>query len=193
MNQAPPPQGWAPLPSPPQMPPMPYYGAPPPMAPQKPSGGYKALGIVQIVFGVLGVFYALFGIASVTLLKAWSATSSVYDTPTMIYMLTHSALAVVTGAMLGATGFGVFRAKRWSRPLGIAYACVSLGETLLGTAINLLVIQPAMYARLHSPIGSQMETFSIITALFGVVVASILPIFTLVALGRSAAREQLDQ
>jgi hypothetical protein len=191
MNQ--PPQGWAPLPAPPQMPPMPYYAPPPPVAPQKPSGGYKALGIVQMVFGVLGIFYALFGIASVTLLKIWSATAAVYDTATLVYMLTHSALAVVTGAMLAATGFGVYRAKRWSRLLGIAYACVSLAETVLGTAINLLVIQPAMYARMHSPIGSQMETFSIVTALFGVVIASILPIFTLVALGRSAAREQLDQ
>jgi len=191
MNQ--PPQGWAPLPAPPQMPPMPYYGAPPPLQPSKPSGAYKALGIVQIVLGLLGVLYALFAVASVTLIKVWSATAAVYDTATTIYMITHSALAVVTGAMLAATGFGVFRAKRWSRPLGIAYACVSLAETLLGTAINLLVIQPAMYARMHSPIGSQMETISIVSAIFGVVVASVLPIVTLVALARGAAREQLDQ
>lgn len=188
-----PPQGWAPLPPAPQMPPMPYYGAPPPMQPSKPSGAYKALGIVQMVFGVLGIFYALFSIGSVTLMKSWSATSALYDTTTMVYMLTHAAFAILTGAMLGATGFGVFRAKRWSRLLGIAYACVSLAATVLSTGVNLLVIQPAMYARMHSPIGTQMETFSLVSAVFGVLVASILPIFTLVALARRGAREQLDQ
>ncbi len=189
MNQ----QGWQPLPSPPQMPNAPYYGAPPPLPPSKPSGAYKALGIVQIVLGALGIFTALFSMLSVSALKLWSATSAVYDTPTLIYTLAHSGLAVVTGGMLIATGWGVFKAKRWSRPLGIAYACISLGETLLGTAINLLVIQPAMYARMGMPPMHEMEAFTIASAIFGVLIASILPVFTLVALARAGAREQLDQ
>ncbi len=193
MNPYPPQQGWQPLPAPPQMPQTPYYGGQPPMQPSKPSGAYKALGIVQLVLGALGIFYALFGLASVTFIKAWSATSAIYDTPTMIYMVAHSGMSVVTGAMLIATGWGVFKAKRWSRPLGLAYACISLGETVLGTAINLLVVQPAMYARMGTAMPHEMEAFSIASALFGVLIASILPVFTLVALGRSAARDQLDQ
>jgi hypothetical protein len=195
MNQ-PPNNGWAPLPAPPQMPPMPYYGGQPPVAPMqsKPPGLYKALGIVQIVLGALGVCYALFTVAMLLVVKSVAATSSLYDWPMMAYSIGHCVLSVITGGMLIGGGIGVFKAKRWSRMVGIAYACISLGGTVFGTALNLLVIQPGMYARMGAtapPPG--VEMISVVSALFGVLVAAILPVFTFVVLIRQDAKQQLDQ
>jgi hypothetical protein len=198
MNQ-PPNNGWAPLPAPPPVATpygmgAPYYGGPPMPPPivTKPSGGYKALGIIQIVLGAMGILYALFGIGMVVLMKSWAATSAVYDWETVAYTIGHSAMAVVTGAMLIATGIGIYKAKKWSRASGIAYAIVSLSETLLGTAINMLVIQPSVRARFGAPTMPELEMITIASAIFGIIVASILPIVTLAALVRKAAKEQLD-
>jgi hypothetical protein len=201
MNQ-PPNNGWAPLPAPPPVAPAYGYGTPgyyggapvlPPLPPpQKPSGGYKALAIIQIVLGALGICYALFGIAAVVLFKSWSATSSVYDWPTVAYSVGHSGMAIITGAMLIATGIGIWKAKKWSRVAGIAYAIVSLGETVLGTAINFLIIQPSMHARMGTPSIPEIEMITIVSAAFGILVASVLPIVTLVALVRKGAKDQLD-
>jgi hypothetical protein len=194
MNQPPPNNGWAPLPAPPPMAPMPYYGGQPPVMPMvtKPSGGYKALAIIQIVLGALGVLYALFAIAMIALVKSWSATAGVYDWETVAYSVGHSGMAIVTGAMLIATGVGIYKAKRWSRISGIAYAVVSLGETVLGTAINLLVIQPSVRARMHTPAMPELEMITVVTAALTILVASVLPIVTLVALVRKDAKQQLD-
>ncbi len=196
MNQPPPQNGWAPLPAPPPVAPAygaGYYGGPavpPPVT--KPSGGYKALAIIQIVLGAIGICYALFGIAMTVLFKSWSATASVYDWPTVAYAIGHSCMAIVTGGMLIATGIGIWKAKRWSRMAGIAYAIVSLGETVLGTAINMLVIQPAMRARMHTPAMPELEVITMVSAVFGILVVAVLPIVTLVALVRQDAKDQLD-
>jgi hypothetical protein len=194
MNQ-PPNNGWAPLPAPPQMPPMPYYGGGPPVAPMqtKPSGLYKALGIVQAILGGIGVFYALFTIGMSVAFKSWTATSSLYDGPMMAFTIGHSVLAIITGGMLVAGGIGVYKAKRWSRTVGIAYACISLGGTLLGTALNLLVIQPGMYARMGMTPPAGVEMISVVSAVFGILVAAVLPVFTLIVLLRQDAKTQLDQ
>jgi hypothetical protein len=193
MNQ-PPQDGWAPLPAPPPVGPMPYYGGQPPVMPMvtKPSGGYKALAIIQMVLGALGILYALFAIAMVAIFKSWSATAGVYDWPTVAYSIGHACMSVVTGAMLIATGVGVWKAKKWSRMCGIAYAVVSLGETVLGTAINFLIIQPGVRARMHTPSMPEIELITIVSAAFGILVASALPIVTLVALVRKGAKDQLD-
>ena len=196
MNQ-PPNNGWAPLPAPPPVAPAygygaGYYGPPVPPTPQKPSGGYKALAIIQIVLGALGICYALFAIAMVVVFKSWTATASVYDWPTVAYSIGHASMSVVTGAMLIATGIGIWKAKKWSRMSGIAYAIVSLTETLFGTAINFLVIQPGVRARMHTPTMPEIEMITIVSAAFGILIASILPIVTLVALARKGAKDQLD-
>ena len=197
MNQ-PPNNGWAPLPAPPPVAPAYGYGAgyyggaPVPPTPQKPSGGYKALAIIQIVLGAIGICYSLFAIAMVVVFKSWTATSSVYDWPTVAYSVGHSCMAIITGAMLIATGVGIYKAKRWSRACGIAYAIVSLSETVLGTAINFLVVQPSVRARMHTAAVPEIEMITIVSAAFGILVVSVLPIVTLVALLRKGAKDQLD-
>lgn len=192
MNQLPPQGPWAPLPAPPQMAPPPQmqvglYPRP------KPSGGYKALGIVQIALGAAGALWALVSIA-ILIASAASFAKGVYDPPTLIYSCGHGAMSVLTGALLVATGIGVVKAKKWSRMVGVAYGAISITETLVGTAVNLLVIQPGMAARMHMPAGTAgtMQIFTVVTALFGVLVALVLPTITLVALLRARAKEELD-
>jgi hypothetical protein len=198
MNQ-PPQDGWAPLPAPPPVAPAygygaGYYGGPPvPPVVTKPSGGYKALAIIQMALGAIGILYALFAIAMTVVFKSWTATSSVYDWPTVAYSIGHSCMAIVTGAMLIATGIGIWKAKKWSRVCGIAYAIVSLAETVLGTAINFLVIQPSVRARMGAVTMPEIEIITIVSAAFGILIASVLPIVTLVALVRKGAKDQLDR
>jgi hypothetical protein len=187
MNQP----GWAPLPVPPAPPPGPYFGAPPP-PPPKPSSTYKALGIVQAALGAAGVLYALFSVATTALATAYGGTT-LWDTWTLVFSYARAASSVLTGALLVATGIGVFRAKRWSRPLGVTYAVLSLLSTFGGTAITVLVVQPRMFSRMHVPVPHELQLFSVVTSALTVLFASILPVVTLVFLLRARAKDELDQ
>ncbi len=171
---------------------MPYYVQVPPPPPQKPSGGYKALGIIMLVLGIGGVFWALFSMASLAFLGSY-ARSGMYGSETFIFGFVRAFMSIVTGAMLAVAGFGVFRAKKWSRYLGVAYAALSLFDTLAGTAINTLLIQPKTFARLGAmPAHSSIEMFTYVTAAFGLLVMSALPVTVLVALLRRPAKYELD-
>jgi len=184
---------WAPLPAPPTAP-QPDYVAPPPNPLQKPSTFYKVLGIIQIVLGIAGVVYALFSIGMTAFASTYaSRTAALYDGPTLLFMYLRLAVSILTGAALLATGIGVVRAKRWARPVGVAYAVTSLLNTLGSTMIQILVIQPRMYAHMGALSGVQgLEAFFIASALFGVAVAAVVPVVTLVALLRERAKEELD-
>lgn len=187
-------QGWAPLPSPPQAPMPQYYGDVPPPPPQKPSGIYKALGIVQLSLGAIGVLYSLFSMGSMGLVAAFGhASSRLMTSGLMIFSFVRSASSVLTGAMLIGTGIGVYRAKRWSRPLGLTYAGVSLFATIAGTALYVLVLQQEVYGKMHGSAARELTLFTTISSLVSAFVASILPVVTLVMLLRAAARTELDQ
>ncbi len=173
---------------------VPYYGAPPPaMPPQKPSAFYKVTGIIQIVLGIAGVLYSLFGMVTTAFAASYSpSASSMYDMPTLVFTYLHLAVAVVTGAALLATGIGMVRAKRWARFVGVGYAVTSLLNTVGSTVVQLAVIQPRMYSRMGALGMHGLETIVIVSTLFGVLVAAVVPVFTLVALLRAAAKVELD-
>ena len=184
MNQP----GWAPLPVPPAPPPAPYFGAP--MPPPKPSGLYKALGIVQATLGAGGMLYALFGLA----MSAWvmsSSAGSYMGRSVIALALARGAVNLLTGAMLIVTGIGVFKAKRWARVAGVIYACVSLVETFGGAAANWLIV--GSKSGLTGSGMAGFEAIMIVTMVLGVLVASVLPVLTLVALLVRRGREELDQ
>ncbi len=189
MNQ--PPQ-WTPLPQGMEQP-MPYYGGQLPQAPpSKPSGVYKALGIVMICLGAAGAFWALFSIASLVFVSTYAKMgSSLYGSETLIFGVVRSVMSFVTGTMLAIAGFGIFRAKKWSRYLALGYAALSLFDTFAGTAVNVLVIQPKTFAKLGPPV-HEMELFSYATAAFGLIVAAILPIVVIVMMVRAPAKQELD-
>lgn len=171
---------------------MPYYVQVPPPPPQKPSGAYKALGIVMCVLGVGGIFWALFSMASLGFL-ATRSSAALYGSETLVFGFVRGFMSVVTGAMLAVAGFGIFRAKKWSRYLGIAYAALSLFDTLAGTLVNVLLIQPKTLAKMGtSPISESIEMISYVSAAFGLLVMSALPITVLVFLLRSRATQELD-
>ena len=183
---------WNPLPAPPQLPfqPPPQYVPP---ATSKPSGFYKAVGIVQIVLGGAGLVYSL--VSLVTLGFTTKMSPGVYDTMTTAALMTVSGIYVVTGTLLLVTGIGVVKARRWARITGVAYATLSLLDTFSNAALQILVIQPRMTKGLSGlgGMGTSLEAVFIVTALFGVLVSSIIPVTTLIVLGRSGARAELDQ
>jgi hypothetical protein len=182
---------WAPLPAPP---PPPYggYSYQPQLPPSKPSGIYKALGIVQMTFGVGGVLYSLVTVVTTTF--GSSLMAGVYDPPTLALILIHAVVSVLSGGLLFATGFAIFRGKRWGRPMGITYAVVSMLNTFGGTATQLFIVQPKVMGRMGTvgPLRG-FESLMVVSALFGVVVALVLPITTLVFVLRPAAKSELDQ
>ncbi|HEY1954961.1 MAG TPA: hypothetical protein VGH28_05100 [Polyangiaceae bacterium] len=183
-------QGWAPLPPPAQAPPPAYFAPPPP--PATPSGLYKALGIVQLVLGIAGVLYAILSIVLSLAIVLGATRSALGGTPGMALAVGRSAVNVLTGALLGVTGFGVLKAKRWSRWVGVAYASISLAESIGGTALNFVVVSSA--TRLGGSSGvHEFEAILIGTAVFGVLVAAIVPVVTLVALLSRRAKSELDQ
>ena len=187
-------QPWAPLPpSPPAQ--VPYYGGyPPPQPVQKPSSFYKSIGIVQMVLGVCGVLYSFFSIATTAFATSFApGAMAMYDRPTLAFLYLHATVSVATGAALGITGIGVVRAKAWARYVGVAYAVASLLNTFGGTAMQLLFIQPRIFShmgRLGSSSG--LEAMGVVSALFGLIFASVVPVITLVVLLRARAKEELD-
>jgi hypothetical protein len=189
------PPGWAPLPAPPQVPGPQYYApsnafVPPP--PQKPSSFFKAIGIIQIVLGMMGIFYSLFSIAT----TAYSSSvSRFYTGPVLALLLVHAGVSVITGAMLVATGFGVVRAKRWSRIAGVAYAVTSMLNTLGGTVVQLAVVQPTVMRGVSGlgSAGAAVSAVMVVSTLLGVLVALVVPVGTLIILLRPAAKAELDQ
>ena len=187
-------QPWAPLPpSPPAQ--VPYYGGyPPPQPVQKPSSFYKSIGIVQMVLGVCGVLYSFLSIATTAFATSFApGAMAMYDRPTLAFLYLHATVSVATGAALGITGIGVVRSKAWARYVGVAYAVASLLNTFGGTAMQLLFIQPRIFShmgRLGSSSG--LEAMGVVSALFGLIFASVVPVITLVVLLRARAKEELD-
>jgi hypothetical protein len=189
-------QNWTPMPLPQQpMQPAPYQPLGPPPPPPKPSTFYKVVGILQITFGVGGMLWSAVSLALMAVATAAAPSSmAMYDTSTFIYLCTHTGMGILTGALLLGTGVGVVKAKRWARPLGVVYGGLSLAITLIGTAIQLIVIQPKTYAHMGGlgAAGDKLQLFSIVTTLFGAAIVAILPIFTIIVLLRGAAKQELD-
>ncbi|HSQ67852.1 MAG TPA: hypothetical protein VLM85_31795 [Polyangiaceae bacterium] len=184
-------QPWTPIPVPQQgMPPAPYPVAPP----QKPSTFYKVVGILQLVFGIGGALWTLVSLAMTALATTISPSGmAMYDPPTLAFIYVHTGFGLVTGGLLAATGFGVVRAKRWARPVGLVYAALSLGSTLVGTGVQLLVVLPKMYGRMPSaPISENVQLFSTVSTIVGALVVSVPPIFTAIVLLRPSAKQELD-
>jgi hypothetical protein len=186
---------WAPLPPSPPPTQMPYYGAPLPTPPiQKPSAFYKAVGIIQMVLGLCGVLYSLFSIGSTAVATSWAPTvMSMYDKPTLAFLYLHGAVSVGTSAALLATGVLVIRARRLARYVGVGYAATSLLNTFGATAVQLVFIQPRLYSHMGVLRGAHgLEAFGIVSALFGLIFASVVPVVTLVVLLRTQAKDELD-
>ncbi len=175
------------------MPQMQYMG--PPRPPQKPSSLYKVTGIIMIVLGAFGTIWAFISIGTTALTASMStgAMSTIYDTPTLVFMYLHIAFSILTGSMLLGTGIGVVRARKWSRMLGVAYAVVSLLNTVGSTIVQLAIVQPRIYATLGaSSAAPSLQAFTTASTLVGVVVAAIIPVGVLVLMLRSPARAELD-
>lgn len=186
-------QGWAPLPAPPPPAPLPYF-VPPPAPPPKPSGGYKALGIVQATLGAAGFLYSLVSLVAVGAMFATMSTAAVYSPAELAVTCGRTAMSSLTGIMLVVTGIGVFKAKRWSRIVGVVYAVASLTDTVLGGLLNFLIVMPASAARTHGlTAGGGFEAMMIGMAVLSALVASVLPVVTLVALLSARAKAELDQ
>jgi hypothetical protein len=178
-------QGWQPLPQGPMMPAPGFYTPPPP---SKPSTFYKVIGMLWIFLGVGGVLYALFSIASTLFMGSY--TARFYDSATLTLVMALTSGNILTGSMLGITGFGLFRGRRWSRPLGVTYATLSMLSTLASTVLQITVIQPRVLAT-SAGVG---RTFAHeIGAIFGALIMLVVPTITLIAVLRGQAKLELDQ
>ena len=184
------PPEWAPLPAPPQVGPMPYYAPPPPQTPQKPSSGYKALGIIMLCLGVAGVLWALVSAVMVAFVSS-AKSSPIYDFETLVFTYGRLVMSIVTGAMLAAAGFGVF-AERNGRVCSASRTrpCRSrrLGSAGRSTRSSFNRGRWLTWAAAMK----SLETFTYVTLAFGVIVSSALPIVVLVALLRAGAKQELD-
>ncbi len=170
----------------------------PPAAPRL-GTGLKVLGIVQIVFGVIGLIgapislaIAMFNAASKDPLQR-KLHEALWEGPAGAWSYTQAALGLVFAGLLLAGGVGVVRGKLWGRTASLVYA--------VGTLVSLAITQAVMIVAVYPMLLDEMSSSSPVTrggamggliggvgaALFG----AILPLVVLVALARRSAREQL--
>jgi len=106
-------------------------------------------------------------------------------------------LGTLLAVVLLASGIGVLKRKAWARRSGIAYACVSLAMQVIGLAMTVLVLFPALDALAEQYAYDRTASAAVmggrIGGAFGGLFALILPIAVLVVMTRPGVKAQLTE
>jgi hypothetical protein len=166
---------------------------------QRPGTALKVLGIIQIVFGILGllsapvtVLVAIFNAASKDPVQRKLHTL-MWEGPVAAWSYSQAALGFVFAVLLIATGIGVVRGKLWGRTVGLVYAIGTLASLLIGQVIMFVAVYPALFDMLSStnPIERAGAAGGIGGGVGAAIFGMVLPLITLVVLARKSARDQL--
>ncbi|MEI6970061.1 MAG: hypothetical protein WCL44_00970 [bacterium] len=148
------------------------------------------LGVLNIVFGVLGVLCT--PIALILLFLPVPDGNQM-----LVAILENHALRAfnvgnycctfLTSGMLVAAGIGILQMRQWGRVTAIAYGIVAIVIDLTGTAVQVFVLG-SVAARVFGPdiaIAVVAAMFSLVTGCIGL----IYPILLIVLMTRPAVRE----
>jgi hypothetical protein len=110
----------------------------------------RALGIINIVAGILGLFVAIAilyfnggkdGLLNITPAEKEAGGIPLVAMPiTGLYLLILSGYMILIAAPLIATGLGLFRFQPWARWVGIALNAVNILNAPVGTVIGLYAL-----------------------------------------------------
>jgi len=171
--------------------------APPPR--QGVSTGLKVLGIIQIVFGAIGLLGAPIGLA-VAMLNAASKDpvqrrlhELMWEGTMGIWSYGSQALGFVFAIALLAGGIGIVRGKRWGRTASFVYSIGSLVSLLVGQVLMGIVVYPElldMMDKATSPVERAGAMGGLIGGLGAAGFGMILPLIVLIVMARGKTREQ---
>ena len=106
-------------------------------------------GVLNLVFGALGLFGMLFTII-IFILPLPTANNPVLEIMRnspgyALWMKMAIPLGFLAAGVSIAAGIGLLKLKNWGRALSIGYAIYSIGAVLLGSALNyFFIMQPLM-------------------------------------------------
>lgn len=151
---------------------------PPPIPNAPPPIGVTVLGWIMLAFGAFALLCSPFTIAT----PYWTAKIGQVHSPEYSrYLVIVGLFSIPFGALQAAAGFGLLRARRWSRLTAMAWAVVGIVFTLVNTPVSYLLVSrdPAVN---NSP--AWARSFSVSSSSAGGVMGILLPIAVLVVLTR---------
>lgn len=159
----------------------PHCGAPM-KAHFKPSGGVIAIGILSIIFGIIGLLLIPLGFVFITLGNV--LLGSKYSTPSSSFALLRLPIDIVLDTILIISGIWILMLKNWARMLGIVYGWAQIILFFLAFIIGISEFTEALQS------GNQAVSLVAIGGLVGGLVGMIPPIVLLIFYSRDRVREQ---
>jgi len=174
-------QDWKPLRT------FPEFGAGPsasaPAIPAKPPGSIKVFGILNIVFGSMGILCTPISIG----VLMFSAQRIGYNAFMTKWFIASGIIGVIGAGVLLASGIGLLKHRPWSRKLAVYYALFACALTILNTLVT--------FTNLPSG-GPQPETQKIgalVSAAFGLAIGLTYNFLLIFFLSKSAVKETLGE
>lgn len=122
---------------------MDFSGQIPQTVPQKPTS-ITVFGVLNIVFGSLGVLCSPIGIVGILMPQTQPGVPS-YSMPMKAFLLFSSGLGLLTAGVLLAAGIGLLYQKRWARQTSYYYGWFAIiwgGFASLVTVIGMMSSMP---------------------------------------------------
>lgn len=162
-----------------------------------PSPGLIALGVVNLAYGLVGIFSLPF-----IVVQKWAPMSAdnpavgLYDDPVAgTTFLALGIMGVPLNVSMGVAGIGLLRRRGWGRRLSLIWAAIQIPLTIVTTLLMVVYLLPRIEASMPQQSPMMVPGFRAIYVLssgFGLVVALVYPILLLVLLNRDRFRLQFD-
>lgn len=144
----------------------------------------RVFGVLNIIFGGLGLLcspFSLLGVAGVQGNPLLSHTGVFYHGWTVFAAI----LGIVGAAVMLVSGIWLYRYADWARKLAVGYAWFSIALGLAGIAVNLFALAPLM-GEAEWPLA-----IGLIAGTVGGLVGLVYPVLLIVFLSRARTREAL--
>lgn len=161
--------------------------------PQRPTS-LTIVSILAWVFGGIGILYSPMGILSLyspgpggqanPMLKVFEAAPLLRT-----YTIAAMVLGVLAAGVLVLGGVGLWKLRRWGWTLCNAYAVWGIAAALVGTAVNMLYMVPALkeHVDASTPQGQGALIGGIIGGVCGSGFGFVIPVVLLIVINRGAA------
>lgn len=157
-------------------------------------GPVKAIGILEVVFGAMGVFSwpMMQGLRSLTQAISRDPVSRRIDELTWSgTMGTWTRIAMVLGSLLGvalvAAGIGVLKRRPWGRKLSLAYGAAALVSAIIGQAMTWIYLMPELERATrtaHDPASRGAAWGGLLGGGAGAIAGAMLPVGLLIIMTR---------
>jgi hypothetical protein len=172
-------------------------GTPPAGPASGPGTGLLILGIVEIIFGALGLLTAPLLMLTRTLARdpvSRQVQALTWEGPLGVWTRISLALGFVMALALIAAGFGIIKLKPWARPLSMAYAAAALVFTIIGQVMSAMYLYPVLFELVsqgtRNPVAYAAGIGGIAGGIGGGVFALVFPTVILVVMTRRSVKEK---